>query len=364
MPVAQTAPSDQTTPVDPHAGLDMPGMGLPSDNSGMGSMFTWTAPKGWKEEAGTGMRLATFHASADVKSIDCSIVALGGMAGGLEANLRRWMGQLGVKATDDELAALISSATDTKIKSGQDGKIFDLTTIQSKSRSSDKSMVVVMVTMDEATLFVKMSGTVETVKKNKEDFFKLAGSVEFHKPAGDVPAPGAEMNPSAAADPHAGLDMSAMGGIIDAPTQQNILAWSAPDGWKEEAGKHMRMVSFHSTADPNAIDCYIIALAGPAGGLEANLERWAGQLGLQSTEDSIKQLLLSVQELKTKDGLDAKVFDFTNLQAQASPSDKSMLVAMIALDKTTVFVKMTGSIQAVKENKDNFIKLLGSISQK
>jgi len=372
MPVAQTAPSDQTTPVDPHAGLDMSAMGLPSENGQMSSMFSWATPEGWKEEAGTGMRLATFHLSSDAKAVDCSIVALGGMAGGLEANLRRWMGQLGVKATDDELATLISSASSTKIKSGEEGKVFDFTTIQSKARSTDKSMIVVMVTMDEATLFVKMSGTVETVRKNKDDFFKLAGSVVFHKPAGDItppggvmdaPAPGAEMN-APTSDPHAGLDMSAMGGLIEAPTTQNLLAWSAPDGWKEEAGKHMRMVSFHSVIDPNAIDCYIIALAGPAGGLEANLERWTGQLGLQPSEDTIKQLLMSVEESKTKDGLEAKVFDFTNLQAQASPSDKSMLAAMITLDKTTVFVKMTGSIQAVKQNKDNFLKLIGSISRK
>ena len=363
VPVAQTIPSDQTMPADPHAGLDMSSMGLPSGmNSAMSNMFTWGKPQGWQQEAGGGMRLATFHLLSDAKAIDCSIVALGGMAGGPEANLRRWMGQIGVKATNDELTTLISKAPSTKIKSGQEGKIFDFTSIQSKGNPLDKSMIVVMVIMDEATLFVKMTGTLDTVSKNKDDFFKLVGSVEYHTPSAGAASPGAGMN--SPADPHAGLDMAAMGGVIEAPTTQNILAWDVPGGWKEEPGKHMRMASFHSVAEANAVDCYIIALAGPAGGLEANLERWLGQLGLLATNDTIKQLVRSAQTLKTKDSLEVKVFDFSGLQAQGSSSDKTMIVAMIALDKTTIFVKMTGSIEAVKQNKDNYLKLLGSIVRK
>jgi hypothetical protein len=364
VPVAQTIPSDQTMPADPHAGLDMSSMALPPGmNSAVSNMFTWSAPQGWKQEAGGGMRLATFHLLSNTKAIDCSIVALGGMAGGLEANLRRWMGQIGVKATEDELSTLISSASSTKIKTGQGAQVFDFTTIQSKAQLTDKSMIVVMVLMDEATLFVKMAGTVDTVSKNKDDFFKLVGSIEYHAPSADTTSPGAEMNPTST-DPHAGLDMSAMGGIIDTPTSQNILAWGRPDGWTEEAGTHMRMVSFHPIADPNSIDCYIIALAGPAGGLEANLERWLGQLGLQPSDDNVIQLTKSAQILNTKDGLEVKVFDFTTLKTQSNSSDKSMIVAMIPVGQTTVFVKMMGSIESVKQNKDNFLKLLKSITRK
>jgi len=362
-PIAQTMPSDQTAAVDPHAGLDMSAMGLPSDNSAVSNMFTWGLPQGWKQEAGGGMRLATFHLLSDAKAIDCSIVALGGMAGGLEANLRRWMGQIGVQASSDELGGLISSAPGTKIKTGQEGKIFDFTSIQSKAKPTDKSIIVVMVTVDEATLFVKMTGTVDTVSKNKDDFFKLVGSVEYHAPVADAAAvPSVQTDPNA--DPHAGLDMSAMGGIIEAPTQQNILNWVSPQAWKEEPGRHMRMVSFHLIADPQAIDCYIIALAGPAGGLEANLERWLGQLGLPTSSAYVDQLIVSAQGLKTKDGLDVKVFDFSALQAQGNLTDKTMIASMIPVGQTTVFVKMTGSMSSVKQNKDNFLKLLGSISRK
>jgi len=179
--------------------------------------------------------------------------------------------------------------------------------------------------------------------------------------ANPTSAPAVDVLP---ADPHAGLDMSAMGGLISQPTSQNLLAWGRPEGWKEEAGTHMRMATFHQIADPNAIDCSIIALGGPAGGPEANLSRWMGQLGLQAPDDSLKKLLMSAQDVTTKGGFQAKVFDFTVLQPQGSPSDKSMIAAMITVDQTTVFVKMTGSIGSVKQNKDNFLKLLGSITRK
>jgi len=167
------------------------------------------------------------------------------------------------------------------------------------------------------------------------------------------------------ADPHAGLDMSSIGipsGMNS--SMSNMFSWTVPQGWKEESGGGIRLATFHLLTDKEAVDCSIVTLGGMAGGLEANLNRWMGQLGLQVSDDNLKQLLMTVQNLKTKDGLEAKVFDFTNIQAQGNSSDKSMLAAMIDVDQTTVFVKMTGSIEAVKQNKGNFLKLLGSIMRR
>ena len=201
-------------------------------------------------------------------------------------------------------------------------------------------------------------------QKSQENQYKeiVSPAAQITSPSTPVTAP--PVDQAMPADPHAGLDMSAMGGVIDAPTSQNILAWVDPEGWREEAGKHMRMASFHPVADPQAIDCYIIALAGPAGGLEANLERWLGQLELQPSDDNVQKLLAFAQRLKTKDGLEIKVFDFTRLRPQGNPSDKSMFAAMITLDQTSVFIKMTGTIESLKKNKDNYFKLLSSITRK
>lgn len=149
--------------------------------------------------------------------------------------------------------------------------------------------------------------------------------------------------------------------VIEPPQESNNLSWDVPQGWKQEPGEGMRLASFRLLSDPQAIDCSIVSLGGIAGSIEANLGRWLGQLGLQTSDDNLRTLITAAQILKTKDGLDITVFDFTALQSQGNPSDKSMLAAMISLDKTTVFIKMTGPMGPVKQHKDDFLKLLRSI---
>jgi len=148
------------------------------------------------------------------------------------------------------------------------------------------------------------------------------------------------------------------------PKDPFMLGWVRPEGWQEEAGRHMRMVSFYQTSDRKAVDCSIIALRGPAGGLAANLSRWSAQIGIQASSDDLKHLTDSAQSLKTKDGIDVKVYDFSVIQPEGKASDKSMLVAPIALDDATAFVKMTGSLESIRKNRDNFLKLIKSIVRK
>ncbi len=140
--------------------------------SAAADMLTWEIPTGWRQVAGEGMRVVTFQLISDAKAIDCSIVALGRMAGTLEANLRRWMGQIQLQASSQELKTLIDAAASVRIKSGQEAHIFDFTNLP-----SDQSMIVSMITMEDATVFVKMTGSVVLVKENKNGFLKLLGSI-------------------------------------------------------------------------------------------------------------------------------------------------------------------------------------------
>ncbi|MBF0489026.1 MAG: hypothetical protein HQL15_00225 [Candidatus Omnitrophica bacterium] len=368
------APTVPATPkmdssADPHAGMDM-------DMSAMGGMmpglensvaknisYGWTVPEGWKEEAGQGMRLATFHLTSDEKAIDSSIVSLAGVAGGLEANLKRWMGQIGLESSATDLTGLINAASSIKIKGGQEGKVFDFTTIQLQGKPTDKSMIVVMLPMNNATLFVKVTGTLETVKKNKDDFFKLVQSIEPKGDASSVtanPLVGGDMK-----DPHAGMNMNSVGSMMEklGPPVSNI-SWAVPEGWKEEAAKHMRMATFHLASDPTLIDCGMIALAGAAGGVEPNLARWAGQLGLSDSPDTIAKLMAAAMAVKTKDGKDVQVYDFTAIQTNAQSTDKSMIAAILSVDNLSIFIKMTGTLDAIKKNKESYLKLISSIAHK
>jgi len=317
---------------DPHAGLDM------SAAMGTSGTVAWNAPQGWAEEAGQGLRLATFHDAANPKDIDVSIVPLGGsISGGVESNLKRWLGQINVQVPDAQLRSFIQSSPDN---------VFDFTQLQKGQDPSVKSMAVAIVPLQEMTVFVKMAGSIEAVSRNKGKFMDLVRSV--HSKPGAAPAPSEGAMPAA-------MLPTANSAV------QGKLAWQAPAGWQEQPASGMRMATFRLASDPQKIDCYILSLGGMAGGLEANLSRWMGQIGLDASAEHVQQLISSSQSLKTQDGQDIKVYDFTAIQKGAPASDKSMMAAVLSTAGATVFVKMTGTIEAVGQNRDSFLELVKSI---
>ncbi len=157
-------------------------------------------------------------------------------------------------------------------------------------------------------------------------------------------------------DPHEGMDMSAAPAMPTAnDALKNKLTWVLPQGWKEEAGSAMRLATFHLVSAPKLIDVSIVSLAGGAGGLEMNLKRWMGQIKLDVPDEELGKFI---------DASKDDIFDFSVLQKNSAPSTPSVIAAMLQMDGATVFVKMTGSIAAVKEHKDAFLKLLRSVRLK
>ncbi|MDE2027482.1 MAG: hypothetical protein KGK03_00165 [Candidatus Omnitrophica bacterium] len=162
-------------------------------------------------------------------------------------------------------------------------------------------------------------------------------------------------------DPHSGIDMSAFAGGSNGPAEPSPYTWSIPKGWKQGPAKMMRLASFYKEGDPDAVDCSIVVLPGTAGGEEANIKRWMGQVGIDLSDANYQKLLGSAQTIQTQGGLQAKVYDLTALSGAAG---KSMIAAMISTNGTTIFVKMTGVGQAVKQNQAQFLELLKSLAPK
>lgn len=350
-------------------GMDMSAIGMPSvaNSAASNDQFSWALPKGWEQEPGKSFRLASFRLIADEKAIDGSIVNLAGVAGGLEGNLRRWMGQIGMKQTSTEdLARLIANAYDFKIKNGQKGKVYDFTSVQEKGNASDKSMIVVMVELPGSTLFIKMTGTIATVKANKDSFLKLAASVEpstgpHYTVQGKMPSLDAVA--SNTADPHAGMDISKMSeeGPLAA---QKILDWDIPQDWKQVGGRPMRLATFRSASAPKIFDCSVILLGGEAGGLESNLARWVKQVGVEPSAENLVKLTTKAQSFKTRDGMEVKVYDLTSIQGNEDQNTKSLIVGMISVSNSTIFVKMTGSIGVLQKERDHLTEFVRSLRRK
>lgn len=125
----------------------------------------WDAPAGWDQNPDRPMRVATFT----VGTTECYISILGGMAGGLEANINRWYAQMGQpELTSEQIAAL------EKIEVlGEPCALVDVegnfSGMQGESQTDARMLGIVRVS-DEQSLFVKMTGPKEEVAAQVDNF--------------------------------------------------------------------------------------------------------------------------------------------------------------------------------------------------
>ena len=182
----------QQVKADPHAGLDMnafkaPMPGMQSDDPAVAKMLadsladvplTWSTPEGWIETKGSGMRLATLK-SSDTEPIECTIVSLGGAAGGLEANVTRWLGQIQISLTAQELQDFLSKHETITTEKGLQLPILNFTQLQNQSPESANSMAATIFNVHESSVFIKMTGSKKAVLNNIEKFKTLCRSIKL-----------------------------------------------------------------------------------------------------------------------------------------------------------------------------------------
>ncbi len=336
---------DVAAPVLP-ASAGMPTMMQPA--AGVESpSIEWTAPEGWAEFKGSGMRLATFDINSGGQSGVCTIVVLGGAAGGLEANVARWIGQLGLKPlAADEMKTFIGKQQTIKSDGGLEVFIADMTTLASNETA--ESMIASVINVDDSTCFVKLTGAAGLLKNQHEKFTQLCKSLK--KSAQAASAMPATMPPM--------MQPARMDSAGAAAT----VHWKTPDGWNETRGSGMRVATFSMPSGGPDQTCTIVVLGGAAGGLEANVARWIGQLNMKSlAEDEMKTFVAKQQTFKSDGGFDVFVADLTTL----APGDAaaSMLAAIASIDDSTCFVKLTGTSGKLKTEKEIFMRLCRSLTK-
>ena len=141
--------------------------------------FKWDVPEGWIEKAGEGMRLVTFTAQ-DTYPIECSIVSLGGMAGGLEANIRRWMGQINIpEISSEDLNAFLQKQEKITSQGGLSMTIIDFTQLQENGPQDVPSMIAGILTIQDKTTFIKMTGAKMAVQFQEKNFKQLCASFKL-----------------------------------------------------------------------------------------------------------------------------------------------------------------------------------------
>ena len=143
-----------------------------------------------------------------------------------------------------------------------------------------------------------------------------------------------------------------------ARAKSSALAWDTPESWNEKPGAGMRIASFTMGDGDDQGLCTLITLSGPAGGLEANVARWLGQLDLPVPEGTAFADFLDSQErFETQGGLPGVLADLVPLTRQQGTREDSMMVGVITIKTQTAFLKLTGPMALLESEKKHLVAL-------
>jgi hypothetical protein len=309
--------------------------------------------------------MANFKVDPDADA-ECYLTVLSGTGGGVEANVNRWRAQLSldpispaelaeyptVPALGQE-ALLVEFEGAYKGMSGEEGK------------EGYKLLGLILEDRGNA-VFVKMTGPAPIVDREKENFIVFSQSLKVAQgqsaaqlPEGHPPIPG--QSPSQLPEGHPEIgDVDAMAltpGMRDDTSL--VQKWTAPETWTQAPEKPMRIVTFTMGESGNS-ECYVTSLSGPAGGVEANVNRWQQQMGQPPLDGPALAELPTVTILGKPSPMIAITGNFTDMDGQGGEAF-ALLGAICPLDAETLFVKMTGPASEVQANKDEFVAFCESL---
>lgn len=320
--------------------------GLPApDNSGL-PRLKYTLPDGWKEKALTQMRVGSFDVSEDGKSVDVSVIPLGGMAGGDLANVNRWRGQVGQSPVDE--AGLKKLAEPVPI-AGETADLFDIGGTNPGSGEQERILGVILH-RDDTAWFFKMSGDAALAEKEKPAFIAFLKSVEFEKSS--APSTPAAMDMSQLPAGHPAVP----GMMPDTSAAANQPAWTVPADWKTGEVSEFVLAKFDLQGAGGATAAVTVSqLDGDGGGLLPNLNRWRGQVGLPAitADDAAKLPTIDAS------GLQATLADFAGTDASTGKPTR-LVGAVLPRNGQTWFYKLMGDPAVVAQQKDAFVKFIQS----
>lgn len=163
-PVAPAATPAAVTAAPAAPPADMAGSPVVSAS---GPGLKWTAPAGWQEKTGVGMRKATFTIpGANGATAELAVTAFPGDVGGDLANLNRWRGQLSLPpVTEAEFAGAVTRLS----VNGLTVTLADIT----GGGDNPQRLLGAMVPHAGATWFFKLTGPAALVATEKPAFLSF-----------------------------------------------------------------------------------------------------------------------------------------------------------------------------------------------
>jgi hypothetical protein len=153
--------------------------------SGGGSGLKWTPPSTWENKGASGMRAATYiapPAKGDPEGAECAVFD-GGIGGGVQANIDRWIGQF--EQADGSSSANKAKQSKETIN-GMTVTMVDLTGVfagggmamgQPSTKKPGYRLLGAIVEAPGGEVFFKMTGPAKTMAEAQADFQKMLKSI-------------------------------------------------------------------------------------------------------------------------------------------------------------------------------------------
>jgi hypothetical protein len=135
--------------------------------------------------------------------------------------------------------------------------------------------------------------------------------------------------------------------------------WKTPPGWTELPASTMRSANFRPGGDERA-ECYLTLLAGEAGGMTANINRWRSQLALPGLSAADVDALPRTTFFGREGTLVEATGTWKGMSGADSKADWSLLGVALVDPNGSVFLKMTGPRETITAQRDAFIALAAS----
>ncbi len=142
---------------------------VPGSSSGNGN-WRWVTPAGWNEMPGDGLRVARFGLPGGGES---TLVVLAGDAGGAEANVRRWLAQLGLDLPPERVRSLLDDAA--SVRGDLDFTLFDFTPLVAGRDAT--AFLAAIAPVGGQTMFVKAEAPAGVLGAQRAAFIELLNSL-------------------------------------------------------------------------------------------------------------------------------------------------------------------------------------------
>jgi hypothetical protein len=146
------------------------------------------------------------------------------------------------------------------------------------------------------------------------------------------------------------------------------LSWTAPAGWKAEGARPMRAATYSiplAAGDQGIAECVVNFFgSGQGGGVEANIERWRGQVLGADGKPAAARI-----DKRTGRGVPITLIDSSGtytgmggpMMAGKPVPGFRLIGAIVEGPGGSVFFKLTGPAKTIAAQQKNFEQLLASI---